>query len=291
MTVTISAGHLQATIAEKGAELQSLIDVNTNLEYIWQADPAHWGKHAPILFPIVGALKDNQYRYKGETYHLPRHGFARDMMFEVVEHKVDYVRLLLASSEETKSNYPFDFQLFVSYELGGDGLVVKYQVVNDSQEDMFFSIGGHPAFNVPLGEDNVFEDFYLTFSPKKSRVKLPLVGNYIDLEQRTLGQTNTDLRLTHEMFKNDAMIYETKGLNSFSIRSEKSPHSVTLSYNNMPYVGFWTTYPVESPFLCIEPWVGIADTLETSGELHEKTGIQCLAANEQFETKYSITVK
>lgn len=212
-------------------------------------------------------------------------------MFEVVEHKVDYVRLLLASSEETKSNYPFDFQLFVSYELGGDGLVVKYQVVNDSQEDMFFSIGGHPAFNVPLGEDNVFEDFYLTFSPKKSRVKLPLVGNYIDLEQRTLGQTNTDLRLTHEMFKNDALIYETKGLNSFSIRSEKSPHSVTLSYNNMPYVGFWTTYPVESPFLCIEPWVGIADTLETSGELHEKTGIQCLAANEQFETKYSITVK
>ena len=134
MTVTISAGHLQATIAEKGAELQSLIDVNTNSEYIWQADPAHWGKHAPILFPIVGALKDNQYRYKGETYHLPRHGFARDMMFEVVEHKVDYVRLLLASSEETKSNYPFDFQLFVSYELGGDGLVVKYQVVNDSQD-------------------------------------------------------------------------------------------------------------------------------------------------------------
>ena len=85
-----------------------------------------------------------------------------------------------------------------------------------------------------------------------------------------MGQTNTDLRLTHEMFKNDALIYETKGLNSFSIRSEKSPHSVTLSYNNMPYVGFWTTLPSRISFLCIEPWVGIADTLETSGELHEK---------------------
>jgi galactose mutarotase-like enzyme len=93
------------------------------------------------------------------------------------------------------------------------------------------------------------------------------------------------------MFANDALVYETKGLHSYSIRSEKSPHSVTLSYNNMPYVGFWSTYPVKSPFLCIEPWCGIADTLEASGELSEKLGIQALSPEELFETKYSITVK
>ncbi|MDY2550672.1 aldose 1-epimerase family protein [Enterococcus casseliflavus] len=291
MTVTITAGHLQAKVAEKGAELQSLVDTSNDLEYIWQADPNHWGKHAPILFPIVGALKEDTYQHEGKSYHLPRHGFARDMLFTVVEQRTDYALFLLESSTETKAKYPFDFQLYVSYELGGDGLVVKYQVKNSGQKELFFSIGGHPAFNVPLEKGLTFEDYYLSFSPKKSRVKLPLKGNYIDYEQRTLGQTNTDLRLTHDMFANDALVYETKGLHSYSIRSEKSPHSVTLSYNNMPYVGFWSTYPVKSPFLCIEPWCGIADTLEASGELSEKLGIQALPPDELFETKYSITVK
>ncbi|OTN76929.1 hypothetical protein A5886_002008 [Enterococcus sp. 8G7_MSG3316] len=291
MTVTITAGHLQATIAEKGAELQSLFDTTIELEYIWQADPNHWGKHAPILFPIVGALKDDTYLHEGVTYHLPRHGFARDMVFEVVDQRDDFVLLQLESSAETKSVYPFDFRLQVSYELGGDGLVVRYNVKNKGQEDMYFSIGGHPAFNVPLEKGLRFEDYYLAFSPKKSRVKLPLKGNYIDYQQRTLGQTNTDLSLTHEMFENDALVFETKGLQSFSIRSEQSPHSVTLSYNQMPYVGFWSTYPVKSPFLCIEPWCGIADTLESNGLLKDKVGIQTLSADTDFETKYSITVK
>lgn len=291
MTVTITAGHLQATIAEKGAELQSLFDSHIDLEYIWQADPKHWGKHAPILFPIVGALKNDSYVYQGKTYHLPRHGFARDMDFEVIDQRDDYVLFQLESSTATKAVYPFAFCLHVSYELGGDGLVVKYKVKNSGQEDMLFSIGGHPAFNVPLEKGLTFEDYYLAFSPKKSRVKLPLKGNYIDYEQRTLGQTNTDLSLTHEMFENDALIFETKGLQSFSIRSEKSPHSVTLSYNQMPYVGFWSTYPTKSPFLCIEPWCGIADTIESNGDLKDKVGMQILAANTDFETKYSITVK
>lgn len=291
MTVTITSGHLQATIAEKGAELQSLFDTTIALEYIWQADPNHWGKHAPILFPIVGALKDDTYVYEGETYHLPRHGFARDMAFEVNDQRDDFVLFQLESSAATRAVYPFDFQLQVSYELGGDGLVVKYNVKNIGQKDMFFSIGGHPAFNVPLAKGLTFEDYYLTFSPRKSRVKLPLKGNYIDYEQRTLGQTNTDLSLTHEMFEQDALIFETKGLQSFSIRSEKSPHSVTVSYNQMPYVGFWSTYPVESPFLCIEPWCGIADTLASTGELKEKEGIQSLPPATDFATKYSITVK
>lgn len=291
MTITIKSGHLQAEIAEKGAELQSLKDIQTGMEYIWQADPDHWGKYAPILFPIVGALKENQYTHQGKTYELPRHGFARDMLFSVCEQTENRVSFLLESTSETKKKYPFDFQLTVSFELGGDGLVVYYQVKNSSKETMFFSIGGHPAFNVPLEKGLTFEDYYLTFSPKKSRVILPLKDNYIDLNERTLGQTNTDLALSHDMFKNDAIIYETKGLNSFSIRSEKSVHSITLTYNEMPYVGFWTTSPMKSPFLCIEPWYGIADTLDASGELSEKTGIQKLPENETFQTKYSITVK
>ncbi|HPJ00564.1 MAG TPA: aldose 1-epimerase family protein, partial [Enterococcus sp.] len=170
-------------------------------------------------------------------------------------------------------------------------IVVKYRVENPTGEEMYFSIGGHPAFNVPLEEGLSFEDYFLEPSPMKSRVIVPLRGRYVNLDQRTLGQTNTNIALTHDLFKNDALIFETIGLNSFSIRSENSPHSVTLTYNNMPYVGIWSTYPVESPFVCIEPWEGIADTHDATGELTEKLGIRKLDAHEVFETKYSITVK
>ncbi|WP_207940889.1 hypothetical protein DOK78_001566 [Enterococcus sp. DIV2402] len=291
MDITIETPHLKAVISTHGAELKSLKSKETEIEYIWQADPKHWARHAPVLFPFVGSLKDNQYTYQGKTYELPQHGFARDMEFSVLEQKEDAVSFILEDTPETKKVYPFDFKLVLSYELGGDGIVVKYRVENPTGEEMYFSIGGHPAFNVPLEEGLSFEDYFLEPSPMKSRVIVPLRGRYVNLDQRTLGQTNTNIALTHDLFKNDALIFETIGLNSFSIRSENSPHSVTLTYNNMPYVGIWSTYPVESPFVCIEPWEGIADTHDASGELTEKLGIRKLDAHEVFETKYSITVK
>lgn len=125
----------------------------------------------------------------------------------------------------------------------------------------------------------------------KSRIMIPLKGRYIDVENRTLGQTNATIALTRDLFSNDALIYETKGLNSFSICSEKSPHSVTLSFNNLPFVGIWTPYGTDAPFVCIEPWAGIADSTDASGKLEEKFGIQTLQAQETFTTKYAITVK
>lgn len=291
MTVTIENGQLIAKIAEKGAELQSLQSRDTSREYIWQADPEYWGKHAPILFPIVGALKDGRYRYEGQEYELPRHGFARDREFTVIEQTQDSVTLQLVADEATRTVYPFDFALNVHYELGGEGLQVRYEVHNPSQKELFFSVGGHPAFNVPLEDNLTFEDYYLAFSPMKSRIELPLAGNFIDMSQRTLGATNTNLRLTHDLFQNDALIYETKGLTSVTIASEKSPHSVRVAFNDMAYVGIWTPYPKAAPFLCIEPWAGVADTTDATGELTEKLGIQKLAPGATFRTKYAIIVK
>lgn len=291
MDITIETSHLKAIINTHGAELTSLKNKETDIEYIWQADPEHWGRHAPVLFPIVGSLKEGKYTYQGNKYELPQHGFARDMEFKLLEQTDETASFILESTTETKKIYPFDFKLILTYELGGDGLVVKYRVENPADKDLYFSIGGHPAFNVPLDQGLTFEDYYLAPSPMKSRIKLPLKEGRIDLEQRTLGQTNTNIALTHDMFKNDALIFETKGLNSFAIRSEKSPHSITLSYANLPYVGIWSTYPVESPFVCIEPWEGIADTVTASGELTEKVGIRQLPPKEVYENKYSITVK
>ncbi|WP_159721779.1 aldose 1-epimerase family protein [Enterococcus sp. CSURQ0835] len=290
MSITIQNDHVVATIAEKGAELTSFQQKKSGLEYIWQADPEYWGRHAPILFPFIGRLKDDQYTYQGQTYPMGQHGFARDKTFQVLDQTEEMVTLALVSDEQTRQVYPFDFVLTVSYEVWADGLRVRFQVENTSSDEMIFALGGHPAFNVPLEAGQNFEDYYLAFSPQKTRVMIPLEGPFVNLDQKTLGQTNTNVQLSHDLFANDAVIFETLGLNRFTIGNEDSFHSVTLTYNHIPYVGFWSPYPKEAPFVCIEPWWGFADPVDSSGKLEEKPGMNRLAAGDVFNTQFSITI-
>ena len=279
----------QVTIKHHGAEISSFKLKENNLEFIWQADPNYWGRHAPILFPVVGRLKENKYSYQGTEYHMGQHGFARDMAFEVEEKSANKVTFLLTDNEETLKVYPFSFELRLSYELIGQELEVGYDVRTQSEE-MFFAIGGHPAFNVPLVEDSKFDDYYIHFAPSKSRFLLPLKGPYVDLKEKTLAQTNTSIQLHREFFKNDAFILETVGENTFSILSDKTEHGISLSYHDLPYVGIWTPYHNDAPFVCIEPWAGIADTLETTGKIEEKLGINKLVPGEVFERSYKIKI-
>ncbi|WP_430597177.1 aldose 1-epimerase family protein [Enterococcus sp. AZ177] len=291
MTVQIENDYLIATIAEDGAELISLKSKKNNIEYIWQGDPAFWSRHAPVLFPVVGRLKDDQYTYENQTYPMGQHGFARDSLFEVIEHGSELVSLSLKSTKESKKIYPFEFELILSYVLEEDNLIVKYQVENTGNADMYFSIGGHPAFNVPLEQELTFDDYYLSFSPKKSRTQIPLAGPFADFEHKTLGQTNTSLDLRRELFKEDAIIFETKGVNTFTIETDEGPHSISLSFTDMPYVGVWSPYPQEAPFVCIEPWCGIADEVNTTGNLVDKKGINKLVTADIFKTQYTLTAK
>ncbi|BAL62076.1 aldose 1-epimerase family protein [Melissococcus plutonius] len=291
MTVQLENEFLIATIAEAGAELVSLRSKSMNIEYIWQGNPAFWNRHSPILFPIVGRLKNDQYIYEGKTYHLPQHGFARDQLFQVIEQSDQSATFSLKSTKETYQYYPFDFELVLTYELEEQNLIVRYQVENLGIQTMYFSIGGHPAFNVPLEETLTFEDYFLNFFPKKSRTQIPLSGSALNIKNKTLAQTNTSIDLIHELFKNDALIFETKGNNAFSIETEKSQHGITLSYTDAPYVGIWSPYPKKAPFVCIEPWWGIADTIDTDGQLTNKLGIQLLSPNRIFNTHYQLTIK
>lgn len=291
MTVQLENEFLIATIAEAGAELVSLRSKSMNIEYIWQGNPAFWNRHSPILFPIVGRLKNDQYIYEGKTYHLPQHGFARDQLFQVIEQSDQSATFSLKSTKETYQYYPFDFELVLTYELEEQNLIVRYQVENLGIQTMYFSIGGHPAFNVPLEETLTFEDYFLNFFPKKSRTQIPLSGSALNIKNKTLAQTNTSIDLIHELFKNDALIFETKGNNAFSIETDKSQHGITLSYTDAPYVGIWSPYPKKAPFVCIEPWWGIADTIDTDGQLTNKLGIQLLSPNRIFNTHYQLTIK
>lgn len=290
MSWVIENESLVARFKAGGGELTSLKGKETGIEYLWQADPAFWGRHAPVLFPIVGSLKDNQYRYQGQSYTMSQHGFARDQEFTLVEQTATSLSLKLTSSAVTKEVYPFDFELILHYNLEENKLICGYQVTNLGTSEMYFSIGAHPAFNVPIDGAGTFEDYFLNFAPRKSRLKLPLKGKLIDEELKTLGQTNTDIALSRELFQKDALIFETVEANSYTIKSEKTVHSVTVNYDNFPYVGIWSPYPQEAPFVCIEPWAGLADTVEATGNLEEKLGINQLASQASYRNAYEIVI-
>ncbi|MGB3160226.1 MAG: aldose 1-epimerase family protein [Carnobacterium sp.] len=283
--------YITVTISEKGAEQTSLKNKQTGIEYMWQGDASYWNRQAPVLFPFVGRLKDNKYEYDNKTYVMNQHGFARDKVFQVTHQSESAVTLSLQSDKESKEIYPFDFCLSITYELKEESVKVRYKVENTNPDlPMYFSIGGHPGFNVPLTDDTTFEDYYLSFSPKRSRTVIPLKGAYIDYENRTLGQTNTDIALRWRLFDEDALIYETKNKNVFSILSEKTTHGLSVSFEGFPYVGIWSPAKLSAPLVCIEPWYGIADTEDTSGRIEDKLGIQQLHANEVFDCAYTISI-
>ncbi|MDP9042893.1 MAG: aldose 1-epimerase family protein, partial [Bacteroidota bacterium] len=160
---TLENELLRVTVSTKGAELQSITGKAFGIEYLWNGNPAFWAKKSPILFPIVGSLKNNSYSYQGKSYTLPRHGFARDMDFQVEKQSLKDITFLLKSNSETKTNYPFDFEFRIKYQLQADELSTEYQISNTGNGVLLFSVGGHPAFNLPLTAGTEFSDYYLKF--------------------------------------------------------------------------------------------------------------------------------
>ena len=192
MIHSISNDSISISVTEKGAELQRLFGHDSKLDYLWNGDPKFWGKTSPILFPIVGGLKNNTYLFNGKSYQLPRHGFARDCTFDLHNKTNSNLTFSLTSSKETKLVYPFDFQLLVGYTISQHILTVDYTVINNGEEAMFFSIGAHPAFKVPLTTDTTFEDYSLKFECKETVGKFPLSSDGLLEPKEIAWLTNED---------------------------------------------------------------------------------------------------
>lgn len=282
MTTTISNSILSASIKHAGAELFSIKD-NQNNEYIWEGNPDFWGKHSPVLFPIVGTLKNNTYTINEKEYQLPRHGFARDMEFELIEKTDNKAVFSLKSCEETVKKYPFAFELQLIYTLNESALSLEYNIINKGEEKMPFSIGAHPAIALP----NNFEDYALQFE-KEEQLKYYLLENdLISTKTKILETTNNEIPLNYELFKNDALIFKTLDSKSLTILKNMKPY-VKVDYKDFPSLGLWTKE--DAPFICIEPWLGYSDTDENSGDLFEKEGILILDENSNFKAKFTITI-
>lgn len=292
MKTTIANDYLEISVKSKGAEICSMLHKTTNIQHIWQADPAFWAKHSPILFPVVGVVNEGTYTLGGKTYQMPKHGFARDNEFELVEQTATSLTYCFSSNEKTLKNYPFEFDLFLSYQLEGRKLIFDYKVVNKGNSTMYFSLGGHPAFAYPFLQNEQLTDYVLKFSEKETVNKLLLnvsTGLFTGkVEEKALDNEDT-IALTNETFNQDALVFEGLSSKTVQICSEKNEHSLTFDFSNWKYLAFWSA--PKAPYVCIEPWFGLADFKGASGDITTKTGIEKLAGNTTFSASYSVEVK
>lgn len=280
---------LRISIAEKGAELQSLFRTDLRLEYLWSGDPAFWGKFSPVLFPIVGGLKDNTYFYKGQPYQLGRHGFARDRVFDVIAQSSSHVVFGLKSDAETKKVYPFDFSFKLSYTITGDTLTVGYKIINTGKEVMYASVGAHPAFRIPLTDDTQYEDWFLQFNQTEQSGQWPLTKDgLIEAAPIPCLEKTQTLALNKPLFYGDALVFKDLQSTSISIKSQQSAHGLDMQFDGFPFYGIWAAK--DADFVCLEPWCGIADSANTDQQLINKEGIHAITAGDSFERSWSVSV-
>jgi galactose mutarotase-like enzyme len=282
LDITISNQQLTATINPKGAELNSLKS-STNTEYIWEGNPKYWGKYSPVLFPIVGTLKNNSYLYNGQVHALSRHGFARDNDFNVKIKTEDSVTFSLTSNDDTRRVYPFDFELELTYRLKENTLHLEYAVTNKNTSVMPFSIGAHPAFALPGN----FESYSLRFEKDDPLESVQLIDDLLSDKTTVLPTENGVLPLLYNLFENDALIFKSLQSKSVSIVKNGQDY-LKVDYADFPHLGIWTKEG--APFLCIEPWQGYSDSPDTRGNLVEKEGVILLQANSKYTAGFTIEI-
>ena len=284
---TIENQQIKAVINAKGAELSQLHHKGHDVEYLWNGDPAFWAKHSPVLFPIVGNLKNNTYSYMGKSYELPRHGFARDMNFQVEKDSRQEMVFLLKSNAETRKNYPFDFEFRIRYQISGDELSTEYIVSNTGKSLLLFSVGGHPAFRVPLTDDTGFSDYHLKFDETENLARWPISKDGLILPQPipVLKDSNR-LNLNKSLFYQDALVFKYPASSEVSLLSAKTPHGLRFQMGEFPFLGIWSAK--DADFVCIEPWCGIADSVNGNQQLEEKEGSEKLSPGKIFSRQWRI---
>ena len=281
---------VKVEISREGAELSSIVSKETNLEYIWQKGSEFWTSSAPVLFPIIGALKNGKFTYNSKFYSVPKHGFIRyNKDMRLCSKSKQHVSLSLSSTPKSKLDYPFDFSFEITFRLKENQLVISHKIENQGNQDMLFSLGGHPAFNCPMFSGESYDDYYLEFDSKQSLSSFVLTNDGF-LTDKTISVLDDSkiLPLNQELFANDALIFKDIKSKKVVLKSKNHSHSISVSYSDFTNLGIWAKY--KAPFICLEPWLGVTDHEGASGLLKEKEGIIILPKGEKFEASYSIEI-
>lgn len=291
MIHSIENDYLKISVDDHGAELCSIYDKIHNREVLWQADLAYWNRHAPILFPNVGRFYKDHYRINDREYPAKQHGFARDSEFTCLDMTADSITHVLKASDATMEIYPFDFELKVKHVLDKNQVCVCWEVTSHSEEPMYFTIGGHPAFNVPAEGIGSKEEYHLTFDGQDSL-------SYLLIADDASGTATADklytLELDHgtclidaHMFDKDALIFDEQVEKAGFAFPDGSPY-LELTCHGFPSFGIWSV--PGSSFVCLEPWIGRCDDSGFTGDLSEKKYINVLNKDEIFNASYEIKI-
>ncbi|MFD2527159.1 aldose 1-epimerase family protein [Flavihumibacter stibioxidans] len=292
----LSNGQIEVVIHPRGAELQVLKSLSTGVNYMWSGDPEYWGKFSPILFPIVGALKNDTYLYNGKEYTLPRHGFARERTFLAEHVSEEAVNFRLVDDAETRACYPFNFQLDVHYRLEENRVYCRYTVTNTGEGPLWFSIGGHPAFAVPLLLENEttqyettqYEDYFLEFNHSHELNRYKVTGGLIGDGTQHIKLDQGRLPLSKDLFREDALVLKGMPDTEISLGCSKHPHGLHFRFEGFPFFGIWAAPGAD--FVCLEPWCGIADSVHHNQELTTKEGILSVEPGEHWCRQWCVAV-
>ncbi|WP_033153661.1 aldose 1-epimerase family protein [Pseudobutyrivibrio ruminis] len=290
MNYTLENDKIKLTVAEHGAEIKSLIRKADGKELMWQADAAYWGRTAPVLFPLVGNYYQKKSVYNGQTYEMGQHGFARDMDFMLGRQTENELVFLLKDNEESRKKYPFSFLLVITYRLENDTVNVEWKVENPNEETMYFSIGGHPAFNCDL-------DTYTLRFEKDNQPNAKITANIIaddgsgclGDEQKQFELENGVLGMSDELFSRDALIIEDRQSDKVTLIDDNGQAVIAVKFD-APLFGVWSPVGKHAPFVCIEPWYGRCDRVGFNQKLEEREYGNALSITDIFQVSFDIQV-
>lgn len=282
---------LSISVKKAGAELCQIAAIKNKNEFMWDAKPSVWANYAPNLFPIIGALKDDSYVFEGKIYKLGKHGFIRHNEDVILHEKTkNSLTFKLASNEATLKSYPFKFEFYISYKLSNNVIEILHTVKNIDIKTMYFSLGGHPAFKCPVFENENYHDYYLEFEHNETAVRhlLNMDNGLISSKTKSVLNNNNKLRLTHHLFNEDALVFKDLKSRKVALKSDSKGTILSVSFKTFNYLGIWAK--PNGNYVCIEPWLGIADNENTNQDFKTKEGIISLNAKESFTASYRIEI-
>ncbi|GAA3612351.1 aldose 1-epimerase family protein [Flavivirga amylovorans] len=282
---------LKIAVKKTGAELCKITSIKNDIDFMWNANPKVWGSYAPNLFPIIGALKDGSYHIENKTYKLPKHGLVRNND-KLIVHKQgeNSLTFKLSYDEDSLKIYPFKFEFLITYKLIDNIITMTHTINNLDDTIMYFSLGGHPAFKCPVYNDEAYDDYFLEFEhTENSETHLINMRNgLISNKTKPIFNNSNILELRHDLFNEDALIFKDLKSKKVTLKSKSQGAILTVSYKDFPYLGIWAK--LDGDYVCIEPWLGIADSENTNQNLKEKEGILTLMSQQTFKASYSIEI-
>jgi galactose mutarotase-like enzyme len=291
MKYEIKNQYLRVMADDRGAELSSIQSAD-GTEYLWQADPKIWNGQAPNIFPYVARLTNETYTLDGQEYHMKIHGLVRYQTLVAEEVQEDRITFRLDANEETRAQYPFAFTYRITYALDGNRLVTTTSVENKDSRRMAFAVGGHPGFNVPMEEGLTFEDYELEFSAPAHPYRVGFTDRCFLNGQDVLYPLADERKipLRHDLFDHDAVVLKHAD-RTVTIRSEKGSRSVTVSYPDFMYIGFWHMPKKEAPYVCVEPWSSLPSRDGITEDFAQQADLIRVDAGKTWETTWTIEIR